>query len=133
MQRGATRYRPHSLIPGEGQGSLDERIDALIEARLVLWVRADAASALVRARAQRLPVLQDGLRETSERLMVQVERHLGDYLAQLPAEDADHALHMTNLVVSYESFRLQLDGGATANDVRGRWRYALRALLAPPR
>jgi hypothetical protein len=61
----------------------------------------------------------------------QTERHLGDLLDELPGEDRSHALHMIDVVVSYESFRLQLDAGASSDQVRARWRYALRKLLTP--
>lgn len=125
------RYGPHARIADEGSGPLEERIDALIEARLLLWVRSDAVAALVRVRAGSLPLLQETLVETRRKMAEQIERHLGDLLDQLPAEDRSHAVHMIDVVVSYESFRLQLDAGATSDQVRARWRYALWQLLTP--
>ncbi|MFN3217289.1 MAG: TetR/AcrR family transcriptional regulator [Acidimicrobiales bacterium] len=125
------RYGPCARIAHEGHGTVEDRIDALIEARLLLWVRSDAAAALVRARAATLPLLQETLTESRRKMREQSERHLADVLDQLSADERSHALHMIDLVVSYESFRLQLDAGATSDQVRARWRYALRKLLLP--
>lgn len=131
IEAGMQRYRSFARIPGEGSGTLEGRIDALIEARLLLWVRSDATAALVRARAAALPLLQATLTESRRMLGMQTERHLADVLGHLVGEDRSHALHMIDVVVSYESFRLQLDAGASSEQVRARWRYALRKLLTP--
>lgn len=125
------RYGPHARIADEGRGPLAERLDVLIEARLLLWVRSDAVAALVRTRASALPLLQETLTESRRKMREQTDRHLADFFDELSAEDRSHALHMVELVVSYESFRLQLDAGATSDQVRARWRYALRKLLTP--
>lgn len=125
------RYGPYARIADEGRGALEERLEALVEARLLVWVRSDAAASLVRARAASLPVLHASLVESRVKLREQTERHLSDLLDELPADRRSDVLHMVEVVVSYESFRMQIDAGASSEQVRARWGYALRMLLTP--
>ena len=99
------------LRPLDASGTLDERIDRLVEVRTALFRRIAA----VRRRALRLqvrhPVVAKGLWAAQQGQREQVARLFAEELAELPAR----ALDALDLVTSWEAWD-RLEGGQGLDD-----------------
>lgn len=127
--RAMRRYEQYAVIPDIGEGDLDHRIGALIESRIRLWVKSGPVAAAARRRSLRSPALQVGFDLARRWSREQLREHFAPELARLAEGDVELVLSLLEVTTAFESFRLHVEEGIDADELRRRWRYAIVALL----
>lgn len=121
---------PLAIIDDIGEGSLDERIDRLIESRLRIFHRTYGIGKVARARALGIPAIDEGLATVAELYRSQLKVHFATELDTFDPEQHDTLIDAVQVVVSFESFdffrrRLEVDDARLSDS----WRFALRRIL----
>jgi AcrR family transcriptional regulator len=123
--------RPLAGIPDIGAGSLEERVAAIVDARMALYESVDGTMQLARTQAPSMPSVDEGIAEIARAFRVQVAEHFANELAA--TDEADHELMVDAVVVltSYESYTMHRRVlGSDAGRTRAAWGCALRAVLS---
>jgi len=124
------RAAPYNKIDDIGEGTLEHRIDQMIESRLRVAERSHGFGTLARRKLMLTPEIQQAL--TNVIVMLR-ERIAVQFAQELSAMSDDQALMMTDTLVtlfSYES--LEVMWNQLGNDhaaVARRWRMTMLALL----
>ena len=122
--------RPLAVIPDIGTGSLEERIAAIVDARITLYESVDGTMQLARTRAAAMPSIDEGIAEIAQAFRVQVAQHFAEELA--PKDEAERDLLVDAVVVltSYDSYTIHRRlFGSGVERIRSAWSCGLRALL----
>lgn len=114
-----------------GEGSLDERIESMVDARLRVLERVRYLSRIARMRVFLAPGLAVILDELLEALSAEITEHFATELTAL--SDADAALTVDSLTTllafeSYDLLRRRLD--RSIDDIAATWRLALKRQLS---
>lgn len=121
---------PLSLVPHLGDGSLDERIARLVDARLALFARIDGAMQLARMRAYSIPSIDTEIAEIAELFRVQIRKHFDTELTD--RGNPEHVVDAVLVLTSYDAYTIHLRLLAHgAEDTRAAWVDGLCALLRP--
>lgn len=125
------RFAPLFDVPAVADGDLDDRIAALVDARLGLYEAIHPIARVARVRAPDQPQLATVLAQTRQTFAAQVREHLAPDLAERSPADADDRVALVDTVTSFESWDL-LTGthGRSRRQVRRAWIAGLRALLS---
>jgi TetR/AcrR family transcriptional regulator of autoinduction and epiphytic fitness len=125
------RAYPLGVIPEIGQGSLERRVDALIDSRLRVYSATFQVSEMARMRSSTIPAIDEGLRIISDvqrtqfrrNFALELERRAGDPTVEFMV---DAAMVLT-CFESYSHHRRIF--GHSMERVRRVWSTALLALL----
>ena len=122
-------------LPRCGEGTLDERIERLVTARLHLLTTTEPMARLTRARAIVVPELAAELHRLRDQLAGQVRRHFAAELAELSPARRDDLVATIAVLLSFESWaQLRDDHDRGPTQMRRTWTSALHRLLtAEPR
>lgn len=126
------RFAPLFEVPAVPDGDVDDRIAALVGARLDLWEAIGPIARMARIRAAEQPKLAAVLAETRRDLEVQVRAHFAPDLDGLDRAEVDDRVALIDCLTAFESWDL-LTGthGRSRRLVDRAWTSGLRALLAP--
>jgi len=86
MARHVELVEPLWYLPGLGQGSLDERVERLIAARIELYEKVGPTARAARLAAITNPLIHDQFRRGRDRLRSQIEAHFAPELQAMPEE-----------------------------------------------
>jgi len=122
---------PLGVIPDIGQGSLDRRVDALIDSRLRVYSVTYQVSEMARIRAATIPAIDEGLRIISDVLRTQFRRN---FAVELEARASDPTVEFVvdaaMVITSFEAYsHHRRIFGHSQERVRRVWTTALLALL----
>ncbi len=121
---------PLADIPDIGTGSVDERIAALVDARIALYESVDGTMQLARMRAPSIPSIDEGIAEIAVLFRAQIAEHFAGELAADDEDDRDLLVDGVLVLTSYDSFTIHRRLLHSDNDrTRAAWVCALRALL----
>ncbi len=113
------------------EGSLDERIDALVRQRAALFEAITPMRHAIGTRARRSPTLTRRVRELSEVLHRQV---CTQFEPELAGQEDDHLALTLDTLSSFEAWdRLRDHHGLGVDEAAAALRSALRSVLAPDR
>jgi AcrR family transcriptional regulator len=132
VERHFERFAPHFEIPSIGAGSLDERIMALVDARLELYASIAPVARLARARAVEHARLADTLAEIRTRFAAQIRLHFAPEIARLGRHARDDLVGLVDTLTSFESWDLlrTIHGGSEAT-IRRAWTGGIGRLIGP--
>ena len=131
ISRFLVRYADLFEVPACGEGSLDERIERFVTARLHLLETTEPMGRFARARMSAVPELAAELHQLQVGLAAQVRRHFAAELDGLTAARRDDLVAVICTLVSFESWlQLRDDHGRGATQVRRALTTTLRCLLA---
>jgi AcrR family transcriptional regulator len=132
IDRHFERVRPLVLIHGIGEGTLDERIDRFVDARLALYEAVAPSARASRRRAETSEIVAEQVERTRLGLQDQVERH---FLPELETMAPDQCRAIAAAVDTLSQFEgldhYRLHRGLSTADTGRRLRAALQALLDP--
>ena len=118
-------------IPDCGVGTLDERIDALVSARIGLYREILPVARFVRARSFEVETMAETLTLVRQGFRDQLAAHFATELAQLDQPAADEALATIAILTAFEAWDHQVSAlGRTSDQVAATWRHLLPHLLA---
>lgn len=123
IQKNLVRLEPLIGLPTLGQGTLDERIDAIVEQRLTLHRAQQATSRVARMRAFEQPVLDRVVANAAKKFRRQVERHFEIELDEMDTDKRVHTLAGADIICSFEAYDMlsrvrELDDATIAGVMR---------------
>jgi len=126
------RFAPLFEVPAVPDGDVDDRIAALVTARLDLWEAIGPIARMARIRAAEQPKLAAVLAETRRDLAAQVRAHFAPDLDGHAHAAMDDRVALIDCLTAFESWDL-LTGthGRSRQLVDRAWTSGVRALLAP--
>jgi AcrR family transcriptional regulator len=123
--------RPLSIIPNLGEGTVDERIEALVASRLELFVFVDGPMRMARLRADSIPSIDEGIAVVADLFRAQIAEHFGPELGRYHAADVDRLVDAVLVLTSWDAYAIHLRVlGRDLDAIAASWRVALRALLS---
>lgn len=128
------RAAPLHVIENVGEGTLEERIDEIIAARLRVAEKMHAFGTLARRKLMLTPEIPIAIENAQAYLREQIIEQFADEFDAMTDDDAAIVLDTLMTLFSYEGLDVmwhQLGNDHTA--VARRWRFALRALLTTSR
>lgn len=121
---------PLAHIPDIGEGSLPERIDTFVDARLALFQSVDGTMQLARMRAASIPSIDAGIAEIAELFRTQIDQHFATELDSLRTEERPLLVDGILVMTSYDSFTIHLRLlHSDVDRIRQAWVAALCAML----
>ena len=131
IERQYSRVQHLFPIDRFAEGSLDERLDALVAQRIRLFEAIAPVARIARSRASIQPILQEQLRRDSARLRAQLEEQIAPELGALPKTERVMTLAAADVLSSFEAFELMTARqGLSPKEAGKAMRLALGALLA---
>ena len=122
--------KPQSTIPDPGSGSLDQRIDALVDARLALFAFVDAPMQLARMRSYSIPAIDEEIAQIVEQFRVQIAEHFAAELTERPHPERDFIVDAILVITSYDAYAIHTRLLASPIErTRASWVTAVTALL----
>jgi len=117
-------------IHGFGTGSLEERIDAIIAARIVVYDYSFNASRVARFKAGEIEEIDRALSEVSPMLRIQLQAQFACELRARPRAEQDWILDAIVVLTDFTPYDIQRRTlGYDDARIADTWRYAMRALL----
>ncbi|HEX7354924.1 MAG TPA: TetR/AcrR family transcriptional regulator [Mycobacteriales bacterium] len=118
-------------VPRAGEGTIDVRIAALVDARLALYREIAPIARLARVRAPEYPLIAERLTGTRALLLRQIRRHFAPELRRLDRAAAGEMVALVDVLTSYESWDLMRTGSSLSERrIGAAWTAGLQALLA---
>jgi len=126
-----TTVYPLGLIPDLGQGSLERRVDALIDSRLRVYSATYQVSEVARMRSATIPAIDEGLRIISDVQRTQFRRNFARELDQRAGDPTtEFMVDAAMVLTSFDAYsHHQRIFGHSMERVRRVWTTALLALL----
>jgi AcrR family transcriptional regulator len=122
--------RPLAEIPNIAIGSLDERIAAIVDARMTLYESVDGTMQLARMRAAVMPSIDEGIAEVAQVFRAQIAQHFAEELATKHEADRELLVDAAGVLTSYDAYAIHLRLlGSGVERTRAAWACGLRALL----
>lgn len=122
---------PLGVIPGVGTGPFDERVTAIVEARLRVYTRTARLWRVAVVKAPRIPEVERGLQMVNDVLADQVRRHFATELDRLPGDEATAVADALTSLLSFEAYDLQVRlFDRDVDQLRRQWTLAVHRLLA---
>lgn len=106
IQRHFERFAPRFEIAAIGAGSLADRIDRLVDARMTLYRSIAPVARLARSRRLENPRIADTLAGIRARFARQIRDHFAPELATLPRADGNDVVVLIDTLTSFESWDL---------------------------
>jgi AcrR family transcriptional regulator len=118
-------------VPALGKGTLAERIDTLVAARVALYRSIAPIARLARMRAPEYPLIDESLAATRATLSRQIRHHFAPELAALDHAAAGHLVALIDVLTSYESWDLMRVGSKLSERrIRVAWTTGIHALVS---
>jgi AcrR family transcriptional regulator len=122
---------PLAMLPSLGVGSLENRIEAFIEARLRGLQMTYPFAVMARVRLSESEVLSKGLAATTEMVRVQIANQFASELVDRSAPETERLVDAIYVMVCFEGFGVLVDQLARPIEtVRAMWIDNIRMLLA---
>lgn len=129
IERHFERFAPLFEIPETGAGSLADRIDRLVDARITLYRSIAPVARLARSRALDNPRLADTLVEVRTRFTRQIRDHFAPELAPLPRASGNDLVALVETLTSFESWDMvRTTHGYSDRMVRRAWRAGVTGI-----
>lgn len=133
LARQLARNEPLYLLEGVGEGSLEERVAALVDQRLAIYEQAAPTIRAALTVTGRLPAVADAVAGRRRVLGEQVRLHFAPELASLPEAEADAALACVRMLTEFSALDGERVGqGRSPEEVRRTLVHGITALLRPP-
>jgi TetR/AcrR family transcriptional regulator, regulator of autoinduction and epiphytic fitness len=121
---------PLSTIPDQGEGTLAQRIAALVDARIALFDHVDGPMQLARMRAYSIPTIDEEIAKVAEEFRNQIREHFAIELSGRPDAERGSLVDAVLVLTSYDSYAIHTRLLArSAEQMRDSWADALRVLL----
>ena len=121
---------PLADIPEVDAGALQERIAALVEARLALFESVDGTMQLARMRAPSIPSIDEAIAQIAVVFKDQIAGQFAPELAAIDEAERDLMIDGVLVLTSYDSFTIHRRLLDSDNDrIRAAWVCALGALF----
>lgn len=128
------RYRSAFDIPAIGAGSLDERVDAIVRARLSLYETIEPFARLARARSIDHPHMAAIVATMRRRLAEQVRTHFAAELDALTPAVGDDAVGLLATMTSFEAWdQLHHELDRSSRQIRRAWSQGIRSVISSTR
>ncbi len=126
-----TEAGPLAGIPDMGTGTLDERIENLVRARIALFEYVDGTMQLARMRAPRIPSIDEGIAAVAEVFQDQIAEHFAPELESLDDDERQLLVDGILVLTSYDSFTIHVRLlQSDAERIHAAWVCALTAMLS---
>ncbi len=135
IERYFTRYAPLFEIPDIGEGSLTERIERYVDARVRLYDAIAPIARLARSRAYDHPRMAPALARARATFLDQIRHHFAAELGGATADrngasDPNDVAGLVDALTSFESWDLAHGAhGRSLDQVRTSWVHGLGRLL----
>ena len=121
---------PISSIPDLGGGTLDERVAAMVDARLALYDFVDGPMQLARMRAYTIPAIDDEIASIADTFCEQLDQHFAPELSGVAHPERDFIVQSVLVLTSYDSYAIHLRLLASSPErLRASWITGVTALL----
>ncbi len=121
---------PLSAVPDLGHGSLAERIERFVDARLELFAFVDGTMQLARMRAYSIPSIDEELAAIAEQFRLQIGEHFAAELGAVEPPAREFLVDAVLVLSSYDSYTIHLRLlGSSVERIRTAWTTGLTALL----
>jgi TetR/AcrR family transcriptional regulator, regulator of autoinduction and epiphytic fitness len=121
---------PLSSIPEAGSGSLDRRIDALVDARLALFAFVDGPMQLARMRSYSIPAIDEEIAQVAEQFRLQIAEHFATELTGRRSPEREFIVDAVLVLTSYDAYAMHTRLLASPIErTRAAWIAAVAALL----
>jgi len=133
IERHFERFAPLFEIPSIGAGSLEDRIDRLVGARIELYRSIAPVARLARSRSLDHARVADALAKTRTSFAGQIRVHFATEVARLTRPQSDDLVALVDTLTSFESWDL-LRSTHDRSDrlIRRAWTAGIRRLVAHP-
>ena len=121
---------PLSSIPDVRDGTLDERVAAMVDARLALFASVDGPMQLARMRSYTIPSIDDEIAAIAENFRKQLHQHFAPELSAVDHPDREFIVDGILVLTSYDSYSMHLRLLASSPErMRASWITGVSALL----
>jgi AcrR family transcriptional regulator len=121
---------PLSAVPDVGHGSLTERIERFVDARLQLFAFVDGTMQVARMRAHSIPSIDEEIAVIVEQFRVQIGEHFTTELGAVQQPAREFLVDAVLVLTSYDSYTIHLRLlGSSVERIRAAWITGLTALL----
>lgn len=121
---------PLSAVPDVGHGSLTERIERFVDARLQLFAFVDGTMQVARMRAHSIPSIDEEIAVIVEQFRVQIGEHFTTELGAVEQPAREFLVDAVLVLTSYDSYTIHLRLlGSSVERIRAAWITGLTALL----
>jgi AcrR family transcriptional regulator len=121
---------PISDIPDVGNGTLDERIAAMVDARLALFAAVDGPMQLARMRSYTIPSIDEEIAAIAEHFRGQLHQHFAPELCLLDHPAREFIVDGILVLTSYDAYAIHLRLLASSRErMRASWITGVAALL----
>jgi len=122
---------PISRIPDLGHGSLDDRVAAMVDARLALYANVDGPMQLARMRSYTIPSIDDEIASIAEHFREQLHQHFASELAGIDRPEREFVVDSILVLTSYDSYAIHLRLLASSLErMRASWITGVSALVS---
>ena len=133
IQRRVSLVESMFVLPGLGQGTLEERIAGIVNHRLVLHAKLGPTVRAAVLRAPYSPLLAEQLQRRRALLTAQVAEHFAPELAALGKTKGEEVLTCADAICEFEVMEhLRVQRKLSVARTRSAMITGLTALLAPP-
>lgn len=130
ISRAFEEAAPYTVIPDIGVGTLDERIDRYVDARLALYTHIDTTMQVARHKALVAPTIERGMEPLYDFARGQVREHFAVELAALDATEEEQVVDAVVLASNHDTYGVHRRVlGSSDEHLRASWQTALRRLL----
>jgi hypothetical protein len=117
-------------VPDVGHGSLTERIERFVDARLQLFAFVDGTMQVARMRAHSIPSIDEEIAVIVEQFRVQIGEHFTTELGAVQQPAREFLVDAVLVLTSYDSYTIHLRLlGSSVERIRAAWITGLTALL----
>jgi len=121
---------PLSAVPEVGHGSLAERVEGFVDARLELFAFVDGTMQLARTRAHSIPSIDEQIAVIAEQFRVQIGELFATELGAVEHPARGFFVDAVLVLTSYDSYTIHLRLlGSSVERIRAAWITGLTALL----
>lgn len=121
---------PLGVIADVGEGTLEHRVGALVDARMKIYARTYQVGRVARLRSASIPAIDEGFQAIAKLMRLQIRNQFDRELSELDSNDAELIVDAIMVLVSFESFDLQVRIFEHAEDrIRHAWSAAILAML----
>ncbi len=122
---------PFAEVPDLGEGTLEQRVVNLVDARLRLFAFVDGPMKVARMRASTIPSIDDEIAEIAEQFRAQLRVHFAEELADLDAPHDEFLVDAAVSLTSYDVYSAQVRFLRSSPErIRASWISSLSRLMA---
>jgi AcrR family transcriptional regulator len=129
IQRYFERYSDVMAISGIGEGTLAERIDSVVTARLGLYTSVEPVARFARRQAGRVQPIRETLRRVRLTLSDQLAQQFAPELDRMRPTARQERLAVITVLTAFESWAQMRELGIQPASIERAWRTHLTVLL----